>query len=125
MACCTFSMLEIRPLTPNKCKIQSTDTLNILGHNCNQQQEFVKQRTVALHHCVFFKLKFPKHLLILLFWVNFINATVVTPLGQHWMKCLCVHSSSVIHLFDHKKNGSLHLSGFSQKFLNYGLLYFQ
>ena len=40
------------------------------------------------------------------------------------MKCLCVHSSSIIHLFDHKKIGSLHLSGFSQKFPNCGLFTF-
>ena len=39
-------------------------------------------------------------------------------LGQHWMKCLYVHGSSIIHLFGHKKNGPLHLSGFSQKFRN-------
>ena len=59
VACCTFGMPEIRPLIPDRFKNQSGDTLkNILGHNCNHQQEFVKQRTVALHHCGF-KLKFP------------------------------------------------------------------
>ena len=78
VACCTFSMLEVGTLTPNRFKNQSSDTLNRLGHNCNHQQEFVKQRTVALHHFGF-KLKFPKHWLRLLFWVKFINVTVVTP----------------------------------------------
>ena len=50
-------MLEI---TSNRLKNQSSDTLNILGHNCSHQQGFVKQRTVALHPSGF-KLKFPKH----------------------------------------------------------------
>ena len=53
--CC---MLEI---TSNRLKNQSSDTLNMLGHNCNHQQGFVKQRTVALDHSGS-KLKFPKHL---------------------------------------------------------------
>ena len=44
-----------------------------------------------------------------------------TKFGQHWIKCLCVHSSSIIHLFDYKKIGRLHLNWFSQKFPNYGL----
>ena len=35
VACCTFGMLEIRTLTPNRFKNQSSDTLNILGYNCN------------------------------------------------------------------------------------------
>ena len=35
VACCTFSMLEIRSLTPNRFKNHSSDTLNILGHNWN------------------------------------------------------------------------------------------
>ena len=77
MACYTFSMLEIRPLTPSRCKNQSSDTLNIIGHNCNHQ-EFFKQITVALPYWGF-KLKFPKRLLRSLFRVNFINITVVTP----------------------------------------------
>ena len=33
--CCTFGMLEIRTLTPNRFKNQSSDTLNILDRNCN------------------------------------------------------------------------------------------
>ena len=74
VACCTFSMLEVRTLTPNRFKNQSSDTLNILGHNCNHQQEFVKQRTVALHHFGF-------KLLRSLFWANFINLTVIT---RYW-----------------------------------------
>ena len=53
-------MLEIRTLTPTKFKNQSSYTLNILGHNCNDQQNFVKQRTVDLHHCGF-RLKLPMH----------------------------------------------------------------
>ena len=59
VACCTFGMVEIRTLTPNRFKNQSGDTMNILGQNCNHQQGFAKQRTVALHSG--FKLKFPKH----------------------------------------------------------------
>ena len=60
VACCTFGMLEIGTLTPNRFKNQFSDTLKLLEHNCNHQQKFVKQRTVALHHCGF-KLKLPIH----------------------------------------------------------------
>ena len=60
VACCTFGMLEIITLISNRFKNQSSDILNILDHNYNHQQGFVKQRTVTLHHCGF-KLQFPKH----------------------------------------------------------------
>ena len=35
VVCCIFGMLEIRTLTPNRFKNQSSDTLNILGQNYN------------------------------------------------------------------------------------------
>ena len=60
VACGTFGTLEIRTLTSNKYKSQSSDTLKLLGHNNNHQQRFVKQKTVVLHHRDF-KLKFPKN----------------------------------------------------------------
>ena len=60
MACCTFGRVEIQPLTPNRFKNQTNDTLKLLAHNCNHQQGFVKQGNVALHHCGF-KLKFLEH----------------------------------------------------------------
>ena len=56
----TFGKLETRPLKPNRFKNQSSDTLKLLGHNCNHRQEFIKQKNVAPHHCGF-KLKSPKH----------------------------------------------------------------
>ena len=52
--------LQIRTLKPNRFKNQSSDTLKLLGQNCNHQQGLIKQKTVALHHRGF-KLKFPKH----------------------------------------------------------------
>ena len=33
-----------------------------------------------------------------------------TNLGQYWIKCFCVHSSSIIHVFDHKKKLALSIS---------------
>ena len=73
-------MLEVRTITPNRVKNQSGGTLKILAHNCNHQQWLVvKQKNVALQHCGF-KAEFPKHK-IALFWVKFINVTVVT---QNW-----------------------------------------
>ena len=72
-------MVEIRTLTPNRFKNQSGDTMNILGQNCNHQQGFAKQRTVALHSG--FKLKFLNAFNKSLLLVNFINVTVVT---QNW-----------------------------------------
>ena len=58
-ACCTFNILEVRTITPNRFKNQSTGTLKILAHNCNHQQGLVK-KIVALHHPGF-KAEFPKH----------------------------------------------------------------
>ena len=62
MTCSTLGNLEIRTLKLNRFKNQSSDTLKLLDQNCNHQQGFIKQKTVALHHQGF-KLKFPKHLL--------------------------------------------------------------
>ena len=45
-------------------------------------------------------------------------------LEQHWIECICVHSSPITHLFDHKNVRALHLSAFSQKFPNCDLLHF-
>ena len=73
-----FSMLEIRTFTP------TFDILKILVHNCNHQQGFVKQKTVTLQGppSLQFSVKISWTLLPrLLFWVNFINVTVVT---QNW-----------------------------------------
>ena len=53
MACCTFGVLEVITITPNRFKKQSSGTLKILAHNCNHQKGLVKQKTVGLHHCAF------------------------------------------------------------------------
>ena len=60
VACCTFNVLKVRTVTPNRFKNQSGDTLKILAYNCNHKQGLVKRKTVALHHCNF-KAEFPKH----------------------------------------------------------------
>ena len=50
LVCCTFRRFEIRILTPNRFKNQTNDTLKLLEHNCKYQQEFIKQKNIALHH---------------------------------------------------------------------------
>ena len=60
VACSTFGVLEVRTARPNRFKNQSKGTMKILVHNCNYEQGFVKQKTVALHPCGF-KAEFPKH----------------------------------------------------------------
>ena len=45
-------------------------------------------------------------------------------LKQHWVECICVQSSPITHLVDHKKLRALHPSAFSQKFPNCDLLHF-
>ena len=60
VACCTFGVLEVRTITPNRLENRSSGTLKILVHNWNHQQGLVKQKTVALHHCGF-KAEIPKH----------------------------------------------------------------
>ena len=42
MACCAFGNLEIRTVKPNRFKNQSSDTLKLLGQNCNHQQGLIK-----------------------------------------------------------------------------------
>ena len=37
-------------------------------------------------------------------------------LEQHWIECICVHSSPITRLFDHKIVRTLYLSVFSPKF---------
>ena len=56
----TLGRFEIKTLTPNRFKNQTSDTFKLLDHNWNHQQGFVKQKIVALHHCGF-NLKLPKH----------------------------------------------------------------
>ena len=60
MACCTFNVLEIRTITPNRFKNQSGGTLKMLARDYNDKQGLAKQKNVALHHCGF-KAEFPKH----------------------------------------------------------------
>ena len=60
VACCTFNVLEVRTITPNRFKNQSDGTLKILAHDCSRQQGLVKQKNIALHHWGF-KAEFPKH----------------------------------------------------------------
>ena len=60
MACCTFGVLEVITITPNRFEKQSSGTLKILAHNCNHQKGLVKQKTVALHYCAL-KADLPKH----------------------------------------------------------------
>ena len=43
-----LSNLEIRTVKPNRFKC--CDTLKLPAQNCNHQQGFTKQKTVALHH---------------------------------------------------------------------------
>ena len=56
-ACYIFGKLDIRNLTPNIFKNQAKYILKLLGHNCNYQQGFVKNKSV-LRHCAFY-IKFP------------------------------------------------------------------
>ena len=49
----TRGNLEIRTLKPNRFKNQSSDTQKLLDQNGNHQEGFIKQKTVALHHCGF------------------------------------------------------------------------
>ena len=60
VACCAFGVLEVRTITPNRFKNQSSGTWKILAHNCNHQKGLVKQKAVVLYHCGF-KAEFSKH----------------------------------------------------------------
>ena len=63
--------------TQSRFKNRTIDSLKLLGHNCNHQQGFAKQKGFTLHWCGS-NLKLSKHLWWSLFWVNIINVTVVT-----------------------------------------------
>ena len=44
IACCTFGVFEVITIKPNRFKNESSDTVKTLAHNCNHQQELVKQK---------------------------------------------------------------------------------
>ena len=69
VACCTSDRFKFRTLTPSRFKNQTNDTFKPLGHNCNNQQGFPKQKIATLH-CCGFNLKFSKHLFWQLFFVK-------------------------------------------------------
>ena len=71
VACCTFNVLEVRTIPPNRFKNQSGGTLEKLAHGCNRQQGLVKQKNVI---CVIEVLRQN-------FLVKFINVAIVT---QNW-----------------------------------------
>ena len=124
MACCAFGNLEIRTITPNRFKNQSSGTLKLLGQNCNHQQGFIKKK-LSLS-------------IIVVLRQNFLNTFIKIPIlgklyqcsscysqfEQHWIRCLCVHSSSIMQRLGHKTISALHLSTFSQKFPNCDLFHF-
>ena len=62
MTSCSLVNLEIRTLKPNrlKCQTSVSDAFKLLCHNSKHQQEFIKQKIAALHHCDF-NFKFSKH----------------------------------------------------------------
>ena len=123
MACCTFNVLEVR--TPNRFKNQSGGTLKTLAHDSNHQQGLFKQK-MSLS-------------IIVLLRQNFLNtfteiailrkiyqcSNCYAKLEQHWIECICVHSSPITHRFDHKRVRALHLIAFLEKFRNCDLLHFR
>ena len=75
-ACYIFGKLDIRNLTPNIFKNQAKYILKLLGHNCNYQQGFVKNKCSP---SLCFSHKIPYTILLrLLFSVNINNVTFVT-----------------------------------------------
>ena len=59
VTCYTLAKVEIRTSTQNRFKNQTIDSLKLLGHNCNHQEGFVKEKILTLH-CCGFNLKLPK-----------------------------------------------------------------
>ena len=49
----TFCSIKITTLIPKKFKNQTNDKFKLLGHNCNHQEERLKQKIVALHRSGF------------------------------------------------------------------------
>ena len=77
VACCTFGMLETRTLTPNRFKNLSSENLNILTTVATIYKSLLKKNCCSLS--LWFRVKISEiPLLRLLFWVNFINITVIT-----------------------------------------------
>ena len=79
--------------------------MKILAHICNHQQGLVKQKTFTLHHCGF-KADFVNTFIkIAILGKIYQCSSCYAKLEQHWIECICVHSSPITHLFDHKKSG--------------------
>ena len=114
VACCTFNVLEVRTITPNRFKNQSGGTSKILAHYCNHQQGLAKQKNVALHHCGF-KAEFPKHLLKSLFWIKFINVAIVTQNWNNIWSNVNVSTAALLPTFLTTKNSRLSISAHFHK----------
>ena len=68
--CNIFGRLKISTLIPSRFKNETNDALKLFGCNDNHWQVFFKQKMFLSMTVVL------KFLLILLFWINFINVTV-------------------------------------------------
>ena len=103
-------MLEVR--TPNRFKNQSGGTLKILSHDCNHQQGLAKQK-LSLSIIVVLRQSFLNTFIkIAILRKIYQCSNCYAKLEQHWIECICVHSSPVTHFFDHKKVRALHLTAF-------------
>ena len=80
-------------------------TLKILAHNCNHQQGLVKQK-MSLSIIVLLRLNFLNTFIkIAILGQIYQCINCYAKLQQHSIECICVHSSPIIHFFDHKKSG--------------------
>ena len=117
MTCCTFGRFEIRTLTPNRFKNETNDTLTLLGHNYNHQRGFLKQKIVTLHCCGFHLNSLSTFTKIAILRKIYQCSNCYTKVEQHWVECICVHSSPITRLFDHKMSGLSISAHFHKNFL--------
>ena len=94
VACWSFGRFEIR--TPNGFKTQTNDTSKLLAHNCNDLQEFVKQKKLVSIIVVLSKSFLNTFIKIAILGKLYQYSSCYAKLEQHWTKYLCVHNSPTI-----------------------------
>ena len=125
MACCTFNVLEVRTITPNRFKNQSCGTLKILAHIPTINKGLLNEKMLFSIIVVLRQNFLNTFIKIAILCKIYQCSNCYAKLKQHWVECICVHNSPISYLFEHKKARALHLSAFSQKCPNSDLLHFR
>ena len=105
MACCTFNVLEVRTITPNRFKNQSCGTLKILAHIPTINKGLLNEKMLFSIIVVLRQNFLNTFIKIAILCKIYQCSNCYANLKQHWVECICVHSSPIFYLLSTKKPG--------------------